>query len=296
MSKPFDAALKALLEASPADWPRLAGFKPAAVEIIDADVSTVTAATDKVLRLAGPEPTLMHFDFQAGPDAGLPRRMLGYNALLGQRHGLPVHSVIVLLRPQANLVGIDGLHEQHYPGRPAPYLTFRYQVVRVWELAPADLLHGGIGTLALAPIGAVTPEELPGVMRAVKQRLGQADVEKIAGELWTAIRVLLGLRYEPLLIKQLLRGVHRMKESVTYQEILNEGRVEGRVEEARRILLKMGENAFEQPANAVTRAALEAINSPETLEQLLDQLRHARSWEELLPTEPRPSRGRKKKS
>ncbi len=53
MSKPYDATLKALLEASPSDWPRLAGFEPTGVEIIDGDVSTVTAATDKVLLLAG---------------------------------------------------------------------------------------------------------------------------------------------------------------------------------------------------------------------------------------------------
>src|ERR1700688_1522405 len=103
MSKPYDATLKAMLESSPADWPRLAGFRVGRAEVIDADVSTVTAATDKVLRLSGDADAVMHFDFQAGPDAGLPRRVHGYSALLEERHGLPVHSVVVLLRPHADL-------------------------------------------------------------------------------------------------------------------------------------------------------------------------------------------------
>jgi hypothetical protein len=61
MSKRYDAALKAMLEVAPADWPRLAGFPTERAEVIDADVSTVTAATDKVIRLRGPAGGIMHF-------------------------------------------------------------------------------------------------------------------------------------------------------------------------------------------------------------------------------------------
>src|SRR5690242_9359117 len=128
MSKPYDATLKAMLEASPLDWPRLAGFQVSAAEVIDADLSTVTAATDKVLRIRGPEDALMHFDFQAGPDATLPPRSHCYNALLEGRHELPVHTVVVLLRPEANLRSITGVYERRFPGAAEPYLVFRYQV------------------------------------------------------------------------------------------------------------------------------------------------------------------------
>jgi hypothetical protein len=51
MSKPFDATLKGMLEASPPDWAELAEVPAKRVEVVDADVSTVTAATDKVLRV-----------------------------------------------------------------------------------------------------------------------------------------------------------------------------------------------------------------------------------------------------
>src|SRR5581483_1745873 len=131
MAKPFDATLKSLLEASPRDWPALAGYPAAAAEVIDADVSTISGAADKVLRIPGPPPWLMHLEFQTGPDRSLPRRVHGYNALLEDRHDLPVRSAVILLRPQADLANLTGVYERQF-AEEAPYLTFRYQVIRVW--------------------------------------------------------------------------------------------------------------------------------------------------------------------
>jgi hypothetical protein len=100
MSKRFDATVKGLLEFGPDDWPALAGYPQRQVEVVDADVSTYTGASDKVLRvhdLFGD--WLLDVNFQSGPDASLPGRMHLYNALLEYRHGLPVRSVAVLLAP-----------------------------------------------------------------------------------------------------------------------------------------------------------------------------------------------------
>jgi hypothetical protein len=59
----------------PADWPTFLGVAARAVEVADADVSTVTAATDKVLRVRADEgDRVQHLDFQSGPDASVPRR------------------------------------------------------------------------------------------------------------------------------------------------------------------------------------------------------------------------------
>src|SRR5260221_2736030 len=103
MSKRFDAILKHLPEDYPQDWAQLAGVKrPARVTVIDADVSTVTAAADKVLRVDEPDPWLLHLEFQASYDATLSHRLLQYNVLLGVRHSLPVRSVAILLRREAD--------------------------------------------------------------------------------------------------------------------------------------------------------------------------------------------------
>jgi len=82
-----------------------------------------------------------------------------------------------------------------------------------------------------------------------------------------------------------------MRESTTYQYILNEGRAEGRQEgerqgrvtEARKILLRQGRIRFGDP-NAATTAALEAMTDVEHLEQLSERLLLVTTWEELLAT------------
>jgi predicted transposase YdaD len=79
MAKKFDATLKSLLEDSPVDWLRLAGRPPAPVAVMDADVSTVTAATDKVLRVTAKRPWVMHIDFQAGPT---PRFLAAFTGIM----------------------------------------------------------------------------------------------------------------------------------------------------------------------------------------------------------------------
>jgi hypothetical protein len=97
-----------------------------------------------------------------------------------------------------------------------------------------------------APLGAVQEAELPGIIARMKERLDREVPRREAAELWSAIYILIGVRYEQALIRALLQGVVAMKESVTYQAILREGRAEGltmgKVQEARRILLLLGSN------------------------------------------------------
>ena len=103
--------------------------------------------------------------------------------------------------------------------------------------------------------------------------------------MWAAY-ILLGLRYSPALPHQLFRGVLSMKESSTYQAILEEGRVEGRTEgavgEARRLLRFLGEHAF-GPPNTQTAALIERLDDLARLEELLLRVRTAQSWRELFP-------------
>jgi hypothetical protein len=72
-----------------------------------------------------------------------------------------------------------------------------------------------------------------------------------------------------------------MKESGTYQYILEEGAEKGRMEEARRILLLLGTKRFGTP-DMQTQASLDAISSPDRLEQLISRAIEVESWQELL--------------
>jgi hypothetical protein len=90
-----------------------------------------------------------------------------------------------------------------------------------------------------------------------------------------------------------------MKESTTYQAILQEGRQEGRQEEAREILIRVGKKLFKMEPSPEQRTAIEAITETTRLEDLIVQAYQVRNWAELLapPTPPPTSRrGRGKKS
>ena len=51
MLKPFDAVAKTLFELSPKDWMDFLRIEAKHVEVIDADIATVTANADKVIRV-----------------------------------------------------------------------------------------------------------------------------------------------------------------------------------------------------------------------------------------------------
>jgi len=95
MSKPFDASPKALVQLRPAEWLAFLGVEARSVQVVDADLATVTAATDKVLRVGTTRGEYIEqLDFQAGPDALLPQRLHVYNALLEQHYQLPVRCAL----------------------------------------------------------------------------------------------------------------------------------------------------------------------------------------------------------
>ena len=63
MSKLFDALTRSLLEKYPADWLNQLGLihgEP--VRVVNSDLSSVTAEADKVIRVEGPQPWLVHIE------------------------------------------------------------------------------------------------------------------------------------------------------------------------------------------------------------------------------------------
>jgi hypothetical protein len=91
----------------------------------------------------------------------------------------------------------------------------------------------------------------------------------------------MGLRYEQALIQALLRGVVNMKESVTYQAILEESEAIGKAERARKMLLLQGRDRFGEPSAKIV-ALLDAVTDLGWLEALAIRLLHVKNWEELL--------------
>ncbi len=72
-----------------------------------------------------------------------------------------------------------------------------------------------------------------------------------------------------------------MRESSTYQAILEEGRGEGALAEAKKVLRLQGDDAFGVP-DARMAAVIEKLSDLAQVEDLLRRLRSAPNWQELL--------------
>lgn len=297
MPLPFDATLKELVQTHTADWLAMLDQPPLGlVEVLSPDLSTLTAFTDIVLRTGD---SLLHLDFQSGPDPTLSRRVLLYNVLLHDGYELPVHSVVILLRPRANRGDLTGALS--YAARPERgHLDFAFEVIRLWQVPAERMLASGLGTLPLAvlgqmPVGRSADEALPEVIARLVQRI-EAEARPEQGPiLLTASFVLTGLRVSQQRVLELFQGVRTMRESTAYQAILDEGRAEGeikgraegeikgRAEEARRLLLRLGRKRWGDPDPAI-EATVRAITDVERLELLAERISEVASWQELLRT------------
>ena len=205
-----------------------------------------------------------------------------YNALAHYKHHKPVESVVVLLRRKADGPKITGRVQYGT-------ISFEYQVVRLWQISPDVLLNAPIALLPLAPLGKITRRDIPNVIQHMEDRI---DAEATAGTrdlLWATTSILMGLKFSEEATEQLLKGVMSMKESSVYQAALREGMAggkregtqEGRLSEARELLLLQGNARFGK-VDKSTQTALDRISSREQLEQLCLRLLAVNSWQELL--------------
>lgn len=160
MSKPFDTTLKQATHRRPIDWMYLFGMMGQfQVTWIDTDISTVSLVADRVLRVNGAKPWIMHLEFQSSNDSDLELRLLSYNTLLRNRLGIPVDTCLLLLRPTAGSRKITGNFEtKNHDGTVCS--IFNFHVVKTWELSPQALLEGRIATVCLLPLSNVKKGEL----------------------------------------------------------------------------------------------------------------------------------------
>ena len=235
MAGAFDATMKQLVDAFAADWvgalaPLVGLPADLIVESLDADLSTVQPAVDKVFRILPPNRGLLHLEAQASWDGDFPNRLLFYNVLLEHRYGGPVHTVVLLLRRDASAPNLTGTLSRCH-GTGTEYLRFSYAIIRLWELPVEGLFAEGIGASLLALLTDEAAPRLPEFVNRFAERVEQeCENREDRNLLLTCGFILLGLRYDKEVIRALFKGVQQMRESSTYQSILDEGRDKGRVE------------------------------------------------------------------
>ncbi len=279
----FDATVKDLGQARPVDLLTLVDETPTApVTILTPDLSVISAFSDLVFWVGD---RIVHIDFQSGSDPDLETRMLLYNALLHHLYGLPVLTIVVLLRPAADRSSLRPQLEYQTRGG---HMDFGFDVKRLWTISVETLLTGGLGTLPFAvlgqlPDGVVRDDAMRIVVERMIHRIVAEAAPPEARTLLTAAYILAGLRVPRGQLTTLFQGAKAMRDSEGYLAILDEGRAEGRSDEARRLMLRLGRKRFGEPA-ADLAAQLQAIADVERLERLSERLLDAASWSELLAT------------
>lgn len=277
MAGAFDATLKQLLDACAPDWvawlaPLVGLSASVAAEPLDVDLSTVQPVADKVFRLREPVSGLLHLEVQSSWDGGFAGRLLLYNVLLEERYGGPVHTVALLLRREAVSSDLTGAVVRN-DAAGNEYLRFRYTLVRAWELAADALLAGGLGATPLALLTDDASSRLPDVVgrfaeRAVNESASPTD----ASLLLSCAFILMGLRYDKVLARSLFAGVQTMRESSTYQAILEEGEEIGVLRARREALLELLQERFgavTPELEAKVRAATDVVKLQAALRRVI---------------------------
>jgi hypothetical protein len=284
MALTFDATLKDMGRDSPRGF--LAAFdRPPAVPVrlLNVDLSTVSAAADLVLGLGEPLEEIVQLDFQSSGAAWKHADLMVYHALLFAHYHVPVHTVIVLLRPEAAHANLNGaIRYAPRPGRGK--MDFTYEVVRRWERPAEELLAGDLGVVPLAMLGRL-PADLPledglaAVAQRVVDRLTNEAPPERAKKLLTDALLLTGLRVRRDAARRIFRGVRVMQESDTYLMILDEGQEK----HARKAILLVGEERLGPPEESI-KTRLEGIKDLEHLDRMLRRAAKAAQWQEILET------------
>ncbi len=272
MPKPFDATLKQLIRHHPADWLGLIGVTPTEPPVwVDAELSTVSASADAVLRV-GEE--AYHFEFEAGPDDSLVRRVFMYNAVAHFRTGVPVRSTVLLLRPNAQRAGLTGGVSYHR-------LAFGFDIVRVWQLPAADFLRGPLGLMPLAvvaqpPRGRTREQMLPEQVDRIIDR-ATAEAGDRAGEVVTSSFLLAGMYQEMGFLRAIFEKGLTMIESSAFavmEDLFRE-------RHTREIITTLAIQHFGPPTEEQA-TKLAAISSIPRLNRLLLRVSKVNSWDALL--------------
>jgi len=268
VSKPYDGIFKALADQDPRGLLFLFGGlpleAPARVQALPREVGLPALQVDHVYLVQVEERQwLAHFEAQTQYKPDLPERLAWYGAGLTLKYRLPVETTLVLLAERHAPPVVPAGHTMRV-GRLE--LTFSYQVIRIWEVAARRALESG--DIHLFPWVSLMKASEPELEQAFGQ-LRAADAPALTAQAY----LLAGLRYakgsrESVAWLERVRAMlsdEILRESASYQGILEEGRAHEAAGTIRRLL------SLRFPA-LLPLVEPEKLTQVDRLEDLLDRL------------------------
>ena len=240
----YDNICKFLAETFPADiatW--LLGSPIALTQLNPKELSVEPIRADSLIFLQSQD-LILHVEFQTQPKADLPFRMADYRLRAYRRFPeQQMHQVVVYLKPsQSPLVDQNCFEIRR--------LRHEFEIIRLWEQPVESFLEQP----GLFPFAVLAQTQSPETtLRQVAQKIDEIPQQRTQAQISASTYVLAGLTLKQEFIQTILRR-DIMRESVTYQAILQEGRQEGLQEGLKRValnLLKAG-MAIEDIVNLTT--------------------------------------------
>ena len=266
----IDIVSKHLIQTYPADFARFALQRNDIqdVKVLDTEQPNVRRP-DSLLRVrVGGKEVLVHHEFQTtdSTDPPMPRRMAGYIGRLIERYGLPVHSYVLYLRPDAGRRD-PGYHLQEHPDH---LVVIRYKVLRLSQLpGQAVLDSGSVGLLPFAPLmqPPAGQAEAAWLEQCVAKAWDMPLARSVKADVLTGLTLLSGLVYNPQTITAIVSKEYLMdlmRESSFAQYLTQQAREQAREEGI--------EQGIEQGIRESIQEVLDLRFQPTAVRRLADQI------------------------
>ncbi|MBD2186997.1 DUF4351 domain-containing protein [Pseudanabaena mucicola] len=180
------------------------------------------------------EGLLLHLEFQTKSDPQIPFRMLDY-WVRGKRRfpDKKIRQVVIYLKTTSSDLVFQNKFEEDTTHH-------QFEVIRLWEQEPSEFLESS-GMLPFAIL--VNDPNKEHLLQEIAQKINEIPDLNDRKTIGAATYVLAGLVLEENVIKKILKR-DIMRESVTYQAILREGRQEGLKQGLLAIILKQLTHRF----------------------------------------------------
>jgi predicted transposase/invertase (TIGR01784 family) len=225
----FDPTCKFLAENFPADFATwLLGEPIALTKLSPTELSLEPIRADSLILLSSAD-TIVHLEFQTGPDSIMAFRMADYYLRLFRRFpNKKIIQIVIYLTPTNS----DLVHQSVFE---TEVMRHQFQVIRLWEQPTQPFLEA-TGLLPLAVL-TQTPDKAQ-TLRQVAAKIEAIPEKRVQSNIAAASGILAGLKLERDFINQVLRK-DIMQQSVIYQEWIEEGRAEGRLDGERSLILRL---------------------------------------------------------
>jgi len=180
------SVLGQIVDADPVAFVRMLGFEAESAEVVEVDLSG-DVTYDRLFRVSGEPNYLLHVEIPLAAAPKLVNKLLSCLATALYEYDLTPTTQVVFLSEDADCAEINGEYKSHS-------VDFNYDVIRLWERSPEEILNSSPALLPLLPLTQLDLGQMPGYLQQA-QEIVKDKSEPFQAELWKRMRLFAELRF-----------------------------------------------------------------------------------------------------